>query len=99
MARCIRKKDERNGVYKIMKYVCELCGMVYDEAVGDEKRGVPAGTPFVQLPNDYDCPRCGSEKEAFTPAERKTRNAAVRTDDRAFWQNVKYSEAQGESDR
>ena len=47
-----------------MKYVCELCGKVYDEAVGDAQRGIPAGTDFLTLPV-YECPDCGSGKEAF----------------------------------
>lgn len=82
-----------------MKYVCELCGMVYDEAVGDEKHGIPAGTAFDALPEDYDCPRCGSEKEAFSAAEKKVINSSFNGDERAFWQNVKYSEAHSDSDR
>ena len=43
-----------------MKYVCELCGFVYDQE---------NGVPFANLPLDYTCPVCGSEKEAFTQAE------------------------------
>ena len=48
-----------------MKYVCELCGNVYDPAIGDPGRKIPAGTAFVDLPSDYTCPICGSEKEAY----------------------------------
>lgn len=55
-----------------MKYVCELCGNIYDEAVGDPGRKIPAGTSFAELPADYTCPVCGSEKEAFTQAENGT---------------------------
>ena len=47
-----------------MRYVCELCGRVYDEA---EKE------PFGQLPADFCCPSCGSEKEAFTPERSRQR--------------------------
>ena len=49
-----------------MKYICELCGLVYDEEKGDPKRGIEPGTPFAQLPEDYECPGCYSEKAAFT---------------------------------
>ena len=50
-----------------MKYVCELCGKVYDDAVGDVSRGIPAGTDFLSL-TAYECPDCGSGKEAFVQA-------------------------------
>ena len=51
-----------------MKYVCELCGKIYDDAVGDVRRGIPAGTDFLTL-TAYECPDCGSGKEAFVQAE------------------------------
>lgn len=82
-----------------MKYVCELCGMIYDEDTGDSKRGIPAGTAFGALPQTYECPGCGSEKEAFSRVERQTRTAAPKEGDRAFWENVKYSEYQHDSER
>jgi rubredoxin len=50
-----------------MKYVCELCGSVYDEGRGDARNGVCPGTLFADLPVDYECPGCGYEKEAFHP--------------------------------
>ena len=50
-----------------MKYTCELCGYVYDEASGDPKRGIPPGTAFKDLPEYFECPGCGCEKEAFDP--------------------------------
>lgn len=48
----------------MMKYVCELCGKIYDEAIGDTVKGIPAGTDFASLAA-YECPDCGSGKEAF----------------------------------
>lgn len=50
-----------------MKYVCELCGFVYDEAVGDLRNGILPGTVFGELPVYYECPGCGYEKETFSP--------------------------------
>lgn len=50
------------------KYVCSVCGYVYDPAVGDEKLGIPAGTPFEELPDDWHCPRCKQPKTKFNPA-------------------------------
>ena len=42
-----------------MKYVCDLCGWVYDEAVGDPDHGIAPGTKFADLPEDFECPLCG----------------------------------------
>lgn len=50
------------------KYVCSVCGYVYDPAVGDEKQGIPAGTAFEDLPDDWHCPRCKKGKDKFGPA-------------------------------
>ena len=47
------------------KYVCSVCGYVYDPAVGDPDRGIPAGTPFEALPKDWRCPICKVPKEKF----------------------------------
>lgn len=48
-----------------MKYICELCGWVYDERRGDPASKIKPGTKFADLPEDYECPFCYSEKEAF----------------------------------
>ena len=47
------------------KYVCELCGYVYDPAVGDPDSGVAPGTDFENLQDDWTCPLCGASKEDF----------------------------------
>jgi rubredoxin len=47
------------------KYVCELCGYVYDEAKGDPDEGIPAGTKWEDVPDDWECPDCGAGKDAF----------------------------------
>ena len=46
------------------KYEC-LCEYVYDPEIGDPENGVPAGTAFEDLPDDWVCPLCGAEKEFF----------------------------------
>ena len=48
-----------------MKYACDLCGYIYDEADGHPKKGIVPGTTFGLLPNDFECPGCGCGKEAF----------------------------------
>ena len=47
------------------KWVCTVCGYVYDPAVGDTANNVAAGTPFEDLPEDWTCPECGVGKEFF----------------------------------
>ena len=47
------------------KYVCELCGYVYDPTVGDPDNGIAPGTEFDELPEDWVCPLCGATKEDF----------------------------------
>ena len=51
------------------KFVCDLCGYVYDPSAGDESAGVKAGTSFENLPADWVCPLCGAKKEVFYPVE------------------------------
>jgi rubredoxin len=49
------------------KYVCGICGYVYDPAVGDPDAGVKKGTAFANLPEDWVCPVCGASKDEFSP--------------------------------
>ena len=48
-----------------MKYICSLCGYVYDEEEGGPDEGIPAGTKFEDLPEDFVCPLCGAGKDEF----------------------------------
>ena len=50
------------------KYVCSVCGFEYDPAEGDPEHGIPAGTAFEDLPEDWCCPVCGVSKSEFSPA-------------------------------
>ena len=43
----------------LMKYVCNLCGYVYDDDVEE--------VPFSELPDDWTCPLCGAGKDEFQP--------------------------------
>jgi rubredoxin len=47
------------------KYVCEVCGYVYDEEEGCPEKGVAPGTKFEDLPEDFVCPLCGVGRSAF----------------------------------
>ena len=44
-----------------MKYICDLCGYVYD----DEKEAVK----FEELPDSWVCPICGAGKDSFSLVE------------------------------
>jgi len=48
------------------KYVCNLCGYVYDPAKGDPDNGVPPGTTWENVPADWKCPECGVGKDEFS---------------------------------
>jgi rubredoxin len=48
------------------KYICDICGYVYDPEVGDDSVGIAAGTSFDDLPDDYECPICGAGKDDFS---------------------------------
>jgi rubredoxin len=49
------------------KYVCSVCGYVYDPEDGDPDNGVKPGTAFGDLPDDWTCPVCGATKDLFEP--------------------------------
>ena len=51
------------------KYVCDVCGHIYDPAEGDPDSGIAPGTPFEDLPDDWECPLCGVSKDQFSPME------------------------------
>lgn len=47
------------------RYICTVCGYIYDPDNGDEIGCTPEGTEFNDLPIDWICPECGAEKELF----------------------------------
>jgi rubredoxin len=47
------------------RYVCSICGYIYDPAVGDPDNGVAAGTKFEDVPGTWECPICGAAKDDF----------------------------------
>lgn len=51
------------------KYVCGVCGYVYDPEKGDPDNGIAPGTAFEDLPDDWVCPLCGVGKDEFSPQE------------------------------
>ncbi|WP_078276285.1 FAD-dependent oxidoreductase [Moraxella caviae] len=49
------------------KFICLACGYIYDEQFGDPEDGLPAGTRFEDIPDDWQCPLCGVRKSDFEP--------------------------------
>jgi rubredoxin len=47
------------------KYVCSVCGYVYDEETGVPDQGIAPGTKWENLPEDFVCPMCGVDKTMF----------------------------------
>lgn len=52
-----------------MKYICNLCGYIYDEEAGAPDEGIAPGTKWEDVPADWVCPLCGAGKDDFSPAE------------------------------
>lgn len=65
------KVEERRGqkpskdAGNMARYVCNICGWVYDPAIGDPESGIAPGTSFDDIPEDWVCPACGVGKEYF----------------------------------
>lgn len=53
------------GGFPMDKWVCTVCGYIYDETVGDPDHGIAAGTKFEDIPEDWVCPVCGVGKDQF----------------------------------
>ena len=67
------------GGNEMVKYVCSICGFIYDEAKGIPEAGIAPGTVWGDLPEDWICPLCGASKSEFekqgesaAPTEKKT---------------------------
>ena len=51
------------------RYICDVCQWIYDLAIGDPDNGVPAGTAWEDVPEDWVCPECGVGKDMFSELE------------------------------
>ena len=50
-------------------YQCVVCGFIYDENVGMPEDGIPAGTRWSDIPENWECPDCGVSKADFEMIE------------------------------
>ena len=51
------------------RWLCEPCGEIYDPVAGDPEAGIPPGTAFEDIPEDWLCPVCGARKPDFVPLD------------------------------
>lgn len=49
------------------RWICRICGFIYDEAVGDLDHGFAPGTLWDDVPSDWVCPVCRVTKSDFDP--------------------------------
>lgn len=49
-----------------MKYVCDVCGWIYDEEAGAPELGIAPGTKFEDLPEEFVCDLCKVGKDRFS---------------------------------
>lgn len=52
-----------------MKYVCNLRGWEYDEENGYLAEGIKPGTPWAEVPEEFECPLCAAGKKLFREAD------------------------------
>ena len=45
-----------------LRWICDACGYIYDEAKGDPDSGLMPGTRYQDIPDDWQCPLCGLSK-------------------------------------
>lgn len=51
------------------KYQCTICDWIYDENLGSPKEGIPQGTKWEDVADDWVCPDCGATKAEFDMVE------------------------------
>jgi rubredoxin len=54
---------------KMDKYICKVCGYIYDPDAGDPDSGITPGTSFEEIPDNWVCPLCGVGKDQFDKME------------------------------
>ena len=58
-----------NNEIPMKKYMCLICGWIYDEATGAPDEGIAPGTRWEDVPPNWTCPECGARKEDFEMIE------------------------------
>ena len=68
-ARSCRTPHFSPSVTPLKKYMCLICGWIYDEALGAPDEGIAPGTKWEDVPPNWTCPECGARKEDFEMIE------------------------------
>lgn len=64
----ITESEKYSRADEFPAWICQVCGYMYDPGVGDPENGVPAGTAWEDLAEDWKCPLCGVGKDQFARA-------------------------------
>lgn len=64
-----KPKEEVLAPTSKQQYQCIVCGFIYDPEEGDPDSGIPPGTEFEDIPEDWMCPVCGVTKQDFKPID------------------------------
>jgi rubredoxin len=54
---------------EMKRYMCVVCGFIYDEAKGLPAEGIAPGTRWDDIPENWTCPDCGAVKSDFEMIE------------------------------
>ena len=60
---------DQDNTMALCKWMCVVCGYIYDEALGLPGEGIAAGTRWEDVPDTWTCPDCGAIKEDFEMVE------------------------------
>ena len=63
-----RQADSGAAAWQV--YICNACGLLYDEREGDPDSGLAPCTRFADIPDDWSCPLCGVSKADFVPYQK-----------------------------
>ncbi len=61
------------------KYVCSICGYIYDEAFGYPEGNISPGTIWTDVPSSFVCPLCGASKIEFNEKQEETSETSAST--------------------
>ena len=59
------------------RWLCSVCGIIYDEATGWPEEGLAPGTRWEDVPLLWTCPDCGAIKDDFDMIEIPTSGASA----------------------
>ena len=77
------------------KYVCSICGFIYDESSGYPEGGISPGTVWADVPSSFVCPLCGASKSDFDEKkEESAQSAASASESSSLPDDISYSAAQ-----